>query len=127
MRFIIENDGLKIDVIGDSEKNDINVLAGAFALTDPQAPQMVEKIISDLEQGKFQYPTLILFSKWCNTGVRYIKPQESAKEISIYMFNRVIPRLCDQSDRTFIEHTEKLKQFLLKLKNDGKTQDFDFA
>ena len=127
MKFIIERDGLKIDEITDSEKNDIKILAGAFALTDPQAPQMVKQIISDLEQGKFQYPTLKLFSKWCNTGVRYIKPQESAKEISIYMFNRVIPRLCDQSDRTFSEHNEKLKQFLLKLKNDGKTQDFDFA
>lgn len=125
MRFIIERGGLKIEVISDSEKNDIKGLADFFALTDPQAPQMAEQIISDLECGKFQYPTLIQFSKWCNTGVRYVKPQERSRDISIYLFNRVIPRLCDKSDQILVEHIEKLKQFLLKLRNDGKVQDFD--
>lgn len=127
MRFIIEKDGLKIDVISDFEKNEIKALADVFALTDSQAPQMAEKIISDLECGKLKYLTLIQFSKWCNTAVRYVRPQERAREICIYLFNRVIPRLCDKYNRKSTEHIEKLKEFLLQLKNDGQTQDFNFA
>ena len=115
MRYIVEDDGLKIDRINDSEKNDIEILTDLFSLTDAQAPQMSGLLIRDLENGKFLYPTLIQFSKWCHTGVRYIKPQTRAIEISFCLFGYIIPRLCDQQNQTFDEHIELLEQFLCKL------------
>ena len=118
MKYKVVSDGLIIDKIEESEREKIIMLVEMFKESDSQAPQMGDKLLSDLNKNKFTFQTLKQFSKWCNSsGPRYpYKPQEKAREISYYLFKRVIPRLCDITDKVQKHHIENYKKFLIELR-----------
>lgn len=90
MKFEVEQEGMVIKEISEKEIKEIHILCDGFSITDSQAPQMSEEFMLDITQGMLRFETLIQFSKWCNTSVRYAKPQRQAREISYYMFDSLV-------------------------------------
>ena len=117
MKYKLEKEGgLFIEDINVNEIERLSIMVGAFEITDAQAPQMCNKILYDINKKILEFETLKQFSKWCHTSVRYIKPQGRARDISNFLFDDVIPRLCDQQDRTQKYQVEEYINFLTKLK-----------
>jgi len=120
MKYKLEKEGgFFIKEIEETEKEQLGVLVLAFKITDNQAPQMCNKILSNISKRILEFETLRQFSKWCHTNVRYVKPQEKAREISYFLFDDLIPRLCDQENKTQEHHVESYKKFLSKLSKNG--------
>jgi len=64
MKYKLGKEGsLLIEEINETDKEHLDVLVGAFKITDPQAPQMGKRILSNVGKGIFEFETLKQFSK----------------------------------------------------------------
>jgi oligoribonuclease (3'-5' exoribonuclease) len=74
--------------------NKLKELINDLRSQDNRAKSLCDKLDEELiKQKGISLPTVIQLSKWCNTGVSYVKGESIANKISELLFNKILPRL----------------------------------
>ena len=93
MELKIRIDGVEIE-LQEYNVNELKELINDLRSQDNRAKSLCDKLDEELiKQKGISLPTVIQLSKWCNTGVSYVKGESIANEISKLLFNEILPRL----------------------------------
>ncbi len=78
-----------------------------------------------IEKREMPFGTLERFSKWCDTGGKYVPSMKIAKRISMALFGIVNPRLLDKSDHRVNDYDDLRAQLQARFQPPTPSPDQD--